>query len=679
MNLRDGYQAVMEAAARAFEQPVKLLVSDWADQHRWVSQKSSPEPGPWRTSRTPYAAEPMNELSSLSRTQEVVIMAASQVLKTEVLLNWIFESIDQDPGPMLVVQPTEKAVKDFVSQRLDPAIELMPRIRSKVPAARKRDSGNRITEKNFPGGVLYLGWSNSASELASKPIKKLGLDEVDRYPISIKDEGSPIKLAEQRAANYPRRKILKASTPKIKGASVIEAEYESSSQAQYWVPCPHCGAMQVLEFKNLRWKKTVDADGKKVHWPHTAEYVCSVPDGCGQLIEERFKPDMLSRGEWRHRFPQRRKRGYHINGLYSPVGLGYSWGERAEKFLEAKDDPRKLQTFTNLHEGLPYEDHSDQLQASQMQQHAEHYPLRTILAGYLVLTLGVDVQRDRWAFHLVAWGRGERCHTVDYTEIPGDPARQEEWERVVTTYRRRPVRNAFGVDVRISMTGIDSSDGHHTNDVYRYCRKYRHDGVIALKGASQANKPVLGRPTKQDVRNERGELDRNGAELWPVGTDTCKGTIFARIDGDMLHDDPANRMVRFTSELPASFFEGIASEVFDPDTGKWKKRAGRRNEPLDTWNYAYAAAHYPTVAIHTARVADWEELERLLQPIMQDMFAPSGAVQTSGSEQTVASPPADAPAAEGDPAPAATVPSASPAQAADEGDPWVPEVPDNWI
>lgn len=662
MNLRDGYQAIMEAAARAWLMPERLSISDWADKYRMVPSKSSPEGGQWRTSRTPYAAEPMNELSSMSRTQEVVIMAASQVLKTEVLLNWMFESIDQDPCPMLIVQPTEKAVKDFVGQRLEPAIEMMPRIRAKIPSARKRDSGNKITEKNFPGGVLYLGWSNSPSELASKPIKKLALDEVDRYPVSLKDEGSPVKLAEQRTANFPRRKILKTSTPKVRGASVITDEYESSSMAQYWVPCPHCQGMQVLQFEKLRWKKTKDEEGKTHHWPDTAVYVC---EHCACEIEERFKPTMLAGGEWRHRKPDCKKRGYHINGLYSPVGLGFTWAERAQKFLDAKGDPVKLQTFVNLHLGEPYEDHSDALQANALQQRGEAYPLRTVLPGYMVLTLGVDVQRAGYfALHLVAWGRGERCHTVDYTEIPGDPSRSEDWE-VISAYRNRPVRNAFGIDLKVSMTAIDSGDGVTVHEAYKYARKYRHDNVIVVKGYSTANKPVLGRPTKQDVRNDRGDMDRNGVDLWMVGTDTAKSALFARLDGDMLHEDPAARLVRYSAELPPTFFEGIVSEYYDQDTGKWIKRPGKRNEPLDTWGYAYAAAHHPRIAIHTARAADWDELERLYEPRVNDMFTQQPAALPDASVHTSA--------------PAAEPPPQARPQSAPEHDNWVPDVPDNWI
>lgn len=669
MTLADGYAAVLEAAAQAWVQPEKLSVSDWADKYRVVPSKSSPEGGQWRTSRTPYAAEPMNELSSLSRTQEVVIMAASQVLKTEVLLNFVFESIDQDPCAMLVVQPTEKAVSDFVSQRLDPAIDAMDRIKALIPSSRRRDSGNKRTEKNFPGGVLYLGWSNSPSELASKPIKKLALDEVDRYPVSLRDEGSPVKLAEQRTANYPRRKILKTSTPKIKGASVIEEEYESSSQGQYFVPCPHCKHFQVLVFGQLKWKETVDDDGVIHQWPHTATYQCIA---CHEPIEERFKPQMLAAGQWRHRYPERPKRGYHISGYYSPIGLGFTWGERIQKFLDAGGDPAKLQTFVNLHDGLPYEDHSGEVEVSQMKERAEGYRLRTLLPGYLVLTLGVDVQKGYFAFHLVGWARGERCHTVDYVEIPADPSRPEQWE-IVTEYRRKVIRNMFGVDVRVSMTAIDSGNGQdgHTNEAYKYARKYRHDDVMVVKGHSQAKRPVLGKPSKQDVKNDRGDVDRNGVDLWMVGTDTAKGALYARLDGDERLESPDDRMVRFSKELPDTFFSGMAAEYFDLDSGKWLKRYAR-NEPLDTWIYGYAAAHHPRVSIHTAKAADWDELERMLQPRVQDMFAMPAAVVEEVATESVES--VQTPARQEE----ATTEVAQP-RGGDADDDWVPDVPDNWF
>lgn len=186
--------------------------------------------------------------------------------------------------------------------------------------------------------------------------------------------------------------------------------------------------------------------------------------------------------------------------------------------------------------------------------------------------------------------------------------------------------------------------------------------MIVVKGWSESNKPVLGRPTKQDVRNDKGDMDRHGVDLWKVGTDTAKSALFARLDGDLEHELPAERLVRFSQDLPASFFEGITAEYYDTDTGKWVKRPGRRNEPLDTWVYAYAAAHHPRLAIQRAGAADWDELERLLEPRVHDLF-------TAPAVQTSALPAPAAPAAE---APAAV-------DHRDPGEDWVPDLPDHWL
>jgi phage terminase large subunit GpA-like protein len=207
--------------------------------------------------------------------------------------------------------------------------------------------------------------------------------------------------------------------------------------------------------------------------------------------------------------------------------------------------------------------------------------------------------------------------------------------------------------------------------------------VMVVKGHSQPNRPVLGRPSKQDVRNDTGSMDKHGVQLWMVGTDTAKSTLFARLDGDA-DRPPADRMARFSAELPLRFFEGLTSEYYDTDTGRYIKRPGRRNEPLDTWVYAYAAAHRPGIAIHTARHADWDELERLYEPRVPDLFASLAPMPVTGTaDQTQA----DA-VPEQDPQPARQTAADTPAVIAGKGDHsdhdddngsrWLPDL-SNWL
>lgn len=627
MNLRDGYDAILAAVEAAWTLPELLHVSTWADRHRVLPTKGAAEPGPWRTSRTPYLREIMDTLSTDHPATDICFMAASQVGKTEVLLNWIGYVIDHAPAPMLVVQPTVDTAEKYSKQRIAPMIELSSRLKEKVPTARSRDSGNTTLVKDFPGGMLVMTGSNAASSLASMPIKDLALDETDRYPNDVEDEGDPISLAEQRTVTFPRAKRYKASTPGRKETSHIAKEYEASSQAQYWVACPHCKDKQVLSFDYLVWDKGVDAAGRKVHKPETAVYMCQC---CGEAIEERFKTWMLAEengAQWRHRHPERTRLGYHINALYSPVGLGLTWAAIAEKWLVACRDRAKLQPFINLQKGEPYEDHSDRVKGEDLRLRAEAWPVRTLPEGILALTLGVDVQGNRIALTLVGWGENERCAIIDSFEVPGNPEQPEVWA-FLTEYRHRPVRNAFGVDIRIAMTAIDT--GHATHRVYNYVRENRHDNVIAIKGAKVPNRPILSRPTRQDVKNAKGEVQPKGVLLWMVGTDTAKAALFARLDGDMLPGaerqllDPAKRMVRFAAGLSDEYYEQLTAEVFDERSGKWVK-IRTRNEALDTWVYAYAAACHPSVRINRLQSADWEHLRQLLEPRVRDMFSGSHA------------------------------------------------------
>ena len=634
--------AVLGAAAEAWRLPNPLTVSEWADRHRILPTKGAAEPGPWRTTRTPYLREIMDALSDDHPATDIVFMAASQVGKTEVLLNWIGYTVDHDPAPMLVVQPTVDTAEKYSKQRIAPMIELSDRLQAKIPPARSRDSGNTTLVKDFPGGLLVMTGSNAASALASMPIKKLALDEADRYPRDVEEEGDPISLAKQRTVTFPRAKRYTASTPGRRESSHIANEYDDSSQAQYHVPCPHCGELQVLKFDNLRWMKAVDDAGRKVHQPETSLYFC---EHCGVGIEERYKPWMLAEENgacWVHRYPERKKLGYHINALYSPVGLGLSWAGIAALWLVACRDKAKLQPFINLQKGEPYEDYSDRVRGSELKKRKEEWALRTLPEGIMVLTLGVDVQKDRLALHLVGWGENERSATVDYVELPGAPERQEVWDRL-TEYRNTAICNRFGVHVRVSMTAIDT--GYATHRVYNYCRQQRFDRVIAVKGAREANKPILSRPTKQDVKNDKGVMLKNGVQLWSVGTDTAKNALFARLTGDVMIVDgveaiaePESRMVRFGEGLTDEFFEQMAAEVYDDRAGRWVKIRAR-NEALDTWVYAYAAACHPSVRINRMQVADWSRYRDMVEPRVNDLFVDRKEQNVQTSAQPTPRPP----------------------------------------
>ena len=229
--------------------PIHLTVSQWADKYRMLSSKSSAEPGRWSTDRTPYLRAPMDALSPSDPCETVVLLFGSQLGKTETGLNWVGSIIDLAPGPMLMVQPTDKMSDKVVNQRLDPAIKESPRLAKKVSTKKSRDGSNSMEQKDFEGGTLMLSGANSSSNLASMPVRYLFMDEVDRYPLDVNEEGDPVSLARARTRTFGNSKELVTSTPTIDGASRVQSEYDLTDQNEFYVPCPDCGHKQTLKFK----------------------------------------------------------------------------------------------------------------------------------------------------------------------------------------------------------------------------------------------------------------------------------------------------------------------------------------------------------------------------------------------------------------------------------------------
>jgi phage terminase large subunit GpA-like protein len=241
----DGAEDILRTWRRGMRPDPDLTVSEWADQHRFLSSRASAEPGRYRTARTPYLREIMDALSPRHPAQRISFMKAAQVGATEAGNNWIGFVIHHAPGPMLAVLPTVEMAKRTSRGRLDPLISESPALRELVNPARSRDAGNSMLSKEFPGGILVLTGANSATGLRSMPARYIFLDEVDAYPASADEEGDPITLAEARTTTFShRRKVFIVSTPTIRGLSRIEREFEASDQRRYFVPCPHCGAMQ---------------------------------------------------------------------------------------------------------------------------------------------------------------------------------------------------------------------------------------------------------------------------------------------------------------------------------------------------------------------------------------------------------------------------------------------------
>lgn len=594
----DGGSFLGNVFAAAIRPARPLSVSAWADANRRLTAKGASEPGPWRTSRVPFLREIMDVLSTSHPAKEVCFVKSTQVGGTEVGLNWIGYVMDHAPGPMLAVLPTVEVGMRWSKQRLASMIGASPRLSALIAPSSSRDGGNTTTMKEFAGdGILIIGGANSAASLSSMPIKYLLLDEVDRFPIEVEDEGDPVDLAEARTTTFPRRKIFKISSPTIESLSRINKDWKRSDQRRYHVPCPHCSAMQPLVWENLAF-----ADDA----PENAAYRCNE---CAALIEEHHKTAMLAGGEWIAGFPERAVAGFHINALYTPLGLGKTWAEHAKRFLEVKSDPVRLKVFINTVLGECFEDAGEKLDWQEIKERAEPYKLREIPAGCLVLCAGVDVQKDRLEIIVRGFGEGGQRWTIDWHYIQGDPTRDEVWQ-ALDEFLQMPFQNRFGISLRLAAVGIDS--GYLSQEVYNFCRTRRHRHVYAVKGVHQFGRQLLSRPSKQDFKRN-GATIKSGVELYTVASTTAKQHLYARLASDGKHD-AAHRVEHFSDELPDDFFLQITSEVFDPNKRLYVRLKDRRNEALDTTNYAEAIAHHPVVRIHAMREPHWKQLRELFEP-----------------------------------------------------------------
>jgi phage terminase large subunit GpA-like protein len=601
---------IRQAYAAGVRPDTQQTVSEWADRHRKLPKKSSAEPGPWRTDRTPFLREIMDCLSTTSTVEEVVFMKASQIGGTEVILNALGYIIDHAPAPTILVQPTVELSKRFSRQRVDPLVTDTPRLARKVAEGRSRDSSNTMLSKDFPGGMLIITGANSAVGLRSMPAQYALLDEIDAYPGDVDEEGSPIALVEVRQRNFARRKRLKVSSPTIEGRSAIAAAYEASDMRRFYVPCPHCGEMQPLEFARLVWTK-------RLLPPERAVYECRA---CGEAIHNHQKTQMLAAGEWRAESAESigRIRGYHLNALYSPVGW-MSWGDIACQFVATHKDPEKYRVFVNTVLGEVWVADGGEAPAWEpLWKRRETYGLGTLPMGVLLVTAGVDVQKDRLIYEVVGWGRGKRSWSIDHAELPGDTADLDRgpW-RELDVLLERSYPHAAGLQVPIRMLAIDS--GYNTQTVYNWTRRYPMTRVIAVKGRDEGT-VLVGSPSAVEV-TDRGRKLKRGLKVWTVCSSMGKSELYGWLrleiqpNGDQAPIEPAGYC--HFPQHGEEFFKQLTAEQLVAHKNKkgftrmaWELIHGRMNHVLDARVYARAAAF--VAGLDRYRDSDWDARERML-------------------------------------------------------------------
>ena len=605
-----------------------LTVSEWAQQHRVLTSRASAEPGRYRIARTPYMRAIMDALSPADPCRRVVFMKAAQVGATEGGNNWIGYVIHQAPGPMLAVQPTVELAKRNSRQRIDPLIEESAALRERVRPARSRDSGNTMLSKEFPGGILIMTGANSAVGLRSIPARYILLDEVDAYPASADEEGDPVTLAEARSLTFAhRRKVLLISTPTVKGFSRIEREYEASDQRRYFVPCPHCGHRQWLEFERLRWEK-----GK----PETAAYHCA---SCETPIAEHHKTAMLAAGD----ADDPTTIGFHVSALYSPPGWK-SWADIARDKESAKGSDEAERAFRNIVLGETWVETGEAPDWQRLYDRRERWAPGTVPNGGLFLTAGADVQKDRIEVDVWAWGRGLESWLIDHMVIEGGPERAEPWA-ALDRLLGQVWPHEGGAHIGLAKLAIDTR--YAELQVYGWARRVGLAQVAPVtgnKGFNQAS-PVSG-PTHVDA-SDGGERLRRGVRRYGVAVSTFKAETyrFLRLERPTEEERAEGKVYPpGTVHLPhwvedEWLKQFVAEQLVTVRTRRgfarleWQKLR-ERNEALDCRVYARAAAWIAGADRFPER--RWRRLEAALET--------DGETGRDGAKNAAASDPATRPA-----------------------------------
>lgn len=454
------YPFYIAKALKVLKPPEKLTVSEWADKYRILSELDSASPGKWRTSKTPYLQRVMDCFNDTA-VHDITFCAGSQLGKTAAEQNMIGYAITQDPGPMMIVYPTEKLAKFTSEKRLQPMFTLTPSINDRFRLRESKD-----LELTFDGMYIALVGANSPSDLSSRPVRYIFFDEIDKFPAWSGSEASPLELAEERTKTFYNAKKVKVSTPTLKSGYIWQGWEDADIQYRYYVPCPRCGEMQILEFGQIKWPEEADINAAR----DSAWYECT---HCHEAIDNRQKTQMLAGGEWRgekKRSGRAHKVAFHLSSLYSPW---LTFGDVAAKFLSSKDVPSLLMNFINSWLAEPWVDKSSKMQSDVIMEKQLPYDRAHMPAAAQLLTCGIDVQLDHFWYSVRAWGPHLTSWLVDYGRI-------ETWADVETVINR-DYADTNGEIRNVNLACIDS--GYNTDEVYEFCAQHM-DVAVPSKGSS---------------------------------------------------------------------------------------------------------------------------------------------------------------------------------------------------
>ena len=545
--------------------PEQITVSEWAETYRVLDSRSSAMPGAWTNSMTPYLVGVMDEFNNYE-TEEIIFCKPTQVGGTEALQNMIGYIVMQEPAPTMIVYPTDVQAKSLSENRLQPMMNATPELRKRI-----RD-GSSVLELQFEGMYLTLVGSNSPSSLASKPIRFLMMDEVDKYPGASNKEADPIKLARERTKTFHNKKIYITSTPTLKNGHIWKAKENADIEKHFFVPCPHCGEYIEFVFSNVRFPN--DEGMTYVDRAEFATYVCQK---CGGIITDNDKHNMLKLGEWRvvrHNTEYARTVAFWINTLYSPF---VRWADIAKEFLLSKDDPEAFQNFVNSWLAEPWEDTKLKTSAELVLERQTELPAYTVPSWAKMLTAGVDVQENSLYWTIRAWGDFLTSQNIAH----GQALSFGEIEQVMNAEYCTPE----GEPMLVRLCLVDSGD--QTDMVYDFC-VLNSEWALPVKGSSHA----------QLSHYKLSKINREGSR--------ADGMTLVLVDGDKYKDMIAGRMQKPNGKGSWMVYDGCDEEYAMQVTAEHKVSVRKNGVVRQVWQQksSHGDNHYLDTEVYCLAAAD---------------------------------------------------------------------------
>lgn len=554
-------------AMRQLQPPENLTVSEWAEKYRMLDSKTSAMPGPWRNEKTPYLKEIMDEFINYD-TEEIIFCKPSQVGGTEAMQNMLGYVIQQDPSPTLIVYPTDTLAESISKNRLEPMIRASKPLRKLY-----NENESSKLELQFDGMYLSLNGANSPSALASKAIKYLFLDEVDKYPGASKKEADPIRLARERTKTFTnQRKIYMTSTPTLQTGHIWQALQGADIEKHYFVPCPHCGEYIELKFSNLRFPSGDDLDNSER--ADMAVYVCQE---CGCKITDQDRDNMIRYGEWREvrrNTKASKKVAFWINTLYSPF---VRFSEIVKEFLDSKDNPDLLQNFVNSWLAEPWEDTKLKTDADMVMERQTDLPQLVVPSWARYLTAGVDVQETCLYWTIRAWGPYITSQNIAH----GQALSFQDIENTMNT----PYLTESGEQVIVSLCLIDS--GYDADSTYDFCAT-NSEWAMPVKGASN---PMMS-------HFKTSKINKVDSKAY--------GMNLVLVDGDKYKDMIASRMRKDNGKGAWMVYEGCDREYAEQVTSEHKVNEKSGSRVVQRWRpkHSHIDNHYLDCEVYSLAAAD---------------------------------------------------------------------------